>query len=119
MVESETGATYDEDVFAILITNNDLGDIFKNRWQLFTKKIPDVDSLQDKVILASHPSINQSDYKLKNLCIRKFSYKEEKLKVGMFEEVQKILALETTDSSNPSINIYENLNEFKVIGVQL
>lgn len=110
---------YDNKVFAVLIKNNDLGEVFKNKWMLFSRDFPDVEELEGKIVLAYHPSINQSDYKLKNLTIRKFKLSETEVKIGMFKEIQKSIALESESELNEPFQIHNNLEEFQVVGVRI
>ena len=73
-------------------------------------------SLEDEVVLAYHPLINDDSYN-KYLTIKTFNYKEESHKVGLFDEVVRKIVL--NGFQKEAISIEQKLEEFKVVGVKI
>ena len=108
---------YPESVFATMIKDEDLGSELKNKWILFDSEIPDsIDQIISKEILCYHPSIQDDSYS-KKLTIKYFDVKEEKLKVGMFDQTEKNIQLNDANKT-VKIEISKDLPEFKVIGLR-
>lgn len=108
---------YDKTVFASIVKNGTLGEEFKNKWILFTADKLSPKELKSKTVLAYHPSIENEGYQKKGLTIRAFDVKEEKRKIGMFDETFQKIELSTID--NDVIKIEKDLNDFEVVGVKL
>ncbi len=109
---------YPNTVFACLIKNEDLGKELKNTWQLFDNNIPSASEIENKIIIAHHKKIGETEYNLKNSTIRKFNSIEEIVEVGMFKEKQTQIHLSKIDNENETLIISTELGEFKVIGVE-
>ena len=110
-------STYAETVFASMVKNGSLGEEFKNKWLLFDARADTPDKLKNKIVLAYHPSIESDGYNKNGLTIRTFNTKEEKRKVGMFDETIRIIELSTVDEE--VIEIEKGLDDFEVVGVSI
>lgn len=110
---------YEESVFACLIKNDDLGKDLKNTWMLFSCHIPEANMLIDKIIIAQHKKIGETEYNLKNTTVRIFKIYEEIVEVGMFKETQKQIHLVDSNNEKPPIIIFNDLAEFKILGVKI
>jgi superfamily II DNA or RNA helicase len=110
----ESGS-YNQDSFAILVKNIDVGHIYHNRWMIMESKPHKPDELIGRIVLCFHPDIEDETYS-KNMCIRKFGLKEEKQKYGMFDETHKTIVLESEYDEPMEL---KDLSKFVVVGVQI
>jgi type III restriction enzyme len=108
---------YPNSVFACLIKNDELGKEYKNTWQLFDSIISNASGLENKIIIANHSKIGDTDYNMKNSIIRKFNIVEEIVELGMFKETQSQIHLSSLENEKEPIIISKELEQFKVIGV--
>lgn len=108
---------YSENIFATMVKNDDLGEEFKNKWILMDSTPLDPDDLENKTILAFHPSIDDDSYKKKGLTMKAFNYKELTRKIGMFDETIRTIIL--SNFVEEQIVIEQKLEEFKVIGSKI
>jgi type III restriction enzyme len=107
---------YSESVFATNIKDNVLGSELKGGWLLMTSEINDPSEIKGETVLCYHPSIDEGIYG-KNLTIKKFDFKEETYKEGLFNETSTKVILYSDDESE--LIELSNLSDFKVIGVMI
>lgn len=70
--------------------------------------------LENKIILAYHPSIEDDLYKKKGLTIKTFNYREATRKIGMFDETIPTIVL--SNFLGEQTTVEQKLDEFQVIG---
>lgn len=110
-------ADYPETIFATMVKDDDLGSELKNKWITFNAEIPSsIDKIIDKEIVCYHPTIHDEPYS-KKITIKVFDLKENTLKVGMFDQINKSIQLKDINE-NVKIEISKDLTEFKVIGIK-
>ncbi|MGQ1783878.1 DEAD/DEAH box helicase [Saccharicrinis sp. GN24d3] len=105
---------YSKEIFATMVKDDALGAELKNTWVLMNSEIPAVDKLENRIIIAHHPTIGKNSYK-GNLSISKFNFRKETIQQGLFSEESIIIELSSNDSILHSIS--KNHEEFKVVGV--
>ncbi|NER10043.1 type III restriction enzyme [Muriicola jejuensis] len=107
---------YSKSIFATMVKNADLGDELKNKWILFDSRKHNPEDLENEIVLAYHPIINDNSYGRKGLTIRTFNYREESRKIGMFDETIRTIIL--SSNLEDSITIEHKLEQFNVLGVK-
>ena len=107
---------YKETVFATIIKDDNFSEEYKNKWILFDSTPLDITKLENKLIIAYHPNIEENSYKKKGITIKRFNYKEEKIQVGLFDETVRKIKLSDDIATS---TIETKLEEFKVVGTVL
>lgn len=109
--------SYPRTVFAVLVKNTDVGDVYYNNWLIMdskTKKIEDIKS--GMTIFCFHPDIESKSYK-KHLMIRNLHVVEKEEKLGMFTDIKRSIVL-SDYTEDDKIVLDDKLNEFRIIATK-